>query len=116
MTRLTDAQRERIVAMYLGGTAPKDIAASLRISGSTVNNVIHERRRKLGVDAVPYLGGKSGRPKKNSQPVVTKLLEFDEPPTWAGAFKVLAHRLRDLGDEDGWKMAQEIAKAKGMSL
>lgn len=117
MTRLSESDCERILEMYRRGIGPTEIAAALRLKYTSVKHYIARKRKELGTASVPYINEQSKfRPKKAACQPKAGAFAKDEITTWAGAFKVLAHRVRDSGDAEGWAYAQQIAKAKGMAL
>ena len=117
MTRITAEQQERILNMYRQGVGPTDIAMALEIPYGSIKHLIARKRKELGTASVPYINEQSKfRPKKAACQPKAGAFAKDEVTTWAGAFKVLAHRLRDSGDAEGWTLAQQIARQKGMAL
>lgn len=114
---LTEFERERILALYRQGIGPTDIAATMGLKYSVVKHYVAKKRKELGTASVPYINEQSKfRPKKAASQPKAGAFAKDEITTWAGAFKALAHRVRDSGDAEGWAYAQQIAKAKGMAL
>lgn len=115
--RITEDEEEHILSLYRQGVGPNDISAATGIKYGSIKHLIARKRKELGTASVPYINEQSKfRPKKAACQPKAGAFAKDEITTWAGAFKALAHRVRDSGDAEGWAYAQQIAKAKGMAL
>ena len=113
---------DQILDLWRQGKSNKEIAAKLHIQHGMVKRIVQEKRKELGPEVVPYardMANKSTRGKTIRISKTTPINDVNKAEvsiTWAGAFKALAYRLHDIGDEEGWKFAQEIAKKKDVRL
>jgi hypothetical protein len=113
--RITEDEEEHILSLYRQGVGPNDISAATGIKYGSIKHLIARKRKELGTASVPYINDQSKfRPKKAASQAKVGTFAKDEITTWAGAFKALALYLHDIGDADGWALAKDIAKAKGM--
>ena len=123
MARNTD-RSERMIRLWREGKNASEIGAWLGMEPKDVTECLNRLRDKLGANAVPYAKDIS-KAKANGRGKAIRVSEKQpvtnankEAPllTWARAFRVLAQRLKDIGDSRGYAIAQEIAKKKGVRL
>ena len=103
---------EAVLELHLQGFTTPEIALTMGVTEGTVGNCLRRLRRRLGPDAVPYHSDVQRMIKNEAR--AFKPDAGDIPETWAGCFRLLAHRLRDINDAEGWALAQRIAKERHM--
>jgi hypothetical protein len=125
---MTDDDRtfdwDRALTLFKQGKTCKEIGEILNVNWHSVGTAIGKMRKRYGEDVVPYWSDIQKAKKPKPKPPVGEMSRLykerraskDAIMTWAGAFRVLALYLHDSGDEEGWALAQQIAREKGMSL
>lgn len=107
----------KVLELAKMGTPRQEIAITLGLPTKLVSEILTKLRKEYGTEVVPY-SGKRKQPNKGraSAEFAQRVKDNAHIQTWAAAYKVLAYYLRDSGDEEGWKLAQALAKKKDVKL
>lgn len=107
----------KILELTKEGKSTQEIAIELGLNTKLVGCIVSKLRKEYGTEVVPYSGKRKQANKgRASVEFAQRVKENASIQTWAAAYKVLAYYMRDSGDDEGWKLAQALAKKKDVKL